>query len=69
MTSATMHSTVLRVSTVTHVLPAENKTTPNLVRYMPTLGVILMGYFFKKIASDMKKVTPWAILVASDSAL
>ncbi|KAL3440550.1 hypothetical protein BJX65DRAFT_316412 [Aspergillus insuetus] len=51
---------VLHHITVTRVLSAQHQTTLNLVRYLPTLGVILMGYTFKGIASALKKVTPWA---------
>jgi hypothetical protein len=51
---------VLHHFSVTRVLSAENQITLNLVRYMPTLGVILMGYAFKGISSNLKKITPWA---------
>ncbi|KAJ0416748.1 hypothetical protein BJY00DRAFT_221087 [Aspergillus carlsbadensis] len=51
---------VLHRISSTRVLSAQNQTTLNLVRYLPTLGVILMGYAFKGIASALKKVTPWA---------
>ncbi|KAL3484225.1 hypothetical protein BJX62DRAFT_244153 [Aspergillus germanicus] len=51
---------VLHHITVTRVLSAQHQPTLNLIRYLPTLGVILMGYTFKGIASALKKVTPWA---------
>jgi hypothetical protein len=51
---------VLHYISVTRVLSAQNQTALNLVRYLPTLGVLLMGYTFKGIASALKKITPWA---------
>ncbi|KAL2816578.1 hypothetical protein BDW59DRAFT_166302 [Aspergillus cavernicola] len=48
---------VLRHLTVTRVLSSRDETLLNLTRYMPTLGVIVIGFIFKGIASDLKRVT------------
>ncbi|KAF9894966.1 hypothetical protein FE257_004589 [Aspergillus nanangensis] len=58
----------------TTVMSPEDKNAFNLARYMPTLGVIAIGYVFKGIASDLKKLTPWSNMsgkwtTGSDSVL
>ncbi|KAL5355149.1 hypothetical protein BJX96DRAFT_181144 [Aspergillus floccosus] len=46
--------------TRTHVLSPQDENAFNLARYMPTLGVIAIGYVFKGIVADLKKMTPWS---------
>ncbi|GAB1216695.1 hypothetical protein ATERTT37_005913 [Aspergillus terreus] len=47
-------------ATRTHVLSPQDENAFNLARYMPTLGVIAIGYVFKGIVADLKKMTPWS---------
>ncbi|KAB2576476.1 hypothetical protein DBV05_g4813 [Lasiodiplodia theobromae] len=45
-----------------HGLAADDKhsTSINAARYVPTVGIVLLGFACKAVASDAKRVTPWA---------
>ncbi|KAF2143362.1 uncharacterized protein K452DRAFT_307505 [Aplosporella prunicola CBS 121167] len=43
-------------------LPADahHANTVRAARYLPTVGVIALGFVWKALASDVKKITPWS---------
>ncbi|KAK8189707.1 hypothetical protein BKA81DRAFT_382402 [Phyllosticta paracitricarpa] len=45
-------------------LAADSKhtTSVNAARYIPTVGIVILGFACKSIASDAKKVTPWSTM-------
>lgn len=51
---------ILRHYTVAQVLSPNNEGILFATRYLPTLAIIALGYLVKGVASDLKKVTPWA---------
>jgi hypothetical protein len=51
---------ILRHYTVARVLSPNNEGILFSARYLPTLAIIALGYIVKGVASDLKKVTPWA---------
>ncbi|KAG2417548.1 hypothetical protein HFD88_008767 [Aspergillus terreus] len=51
---------ILRHYTVAQVLSPKNDGILFSARYLPTLAIIALGYVVKGLASDLKKVTPWA---------
>ncbi|PLB44549.1 hypothetical protein P170DRAFT_513714 [Aspergillus steynii IBT 23096] len=51
---------ILRHFTVVRVLSPNNEGILFATRYLPTLAIIALGYLVKGVASDLKKVTPWA---------
>ena len=44
-----------------HGLPDHVNTT-NAVMYLPTLGVVFLGFAWKAVVSDVKKIIPWSTL-------
>lgn len=51
---------ILRHYTVAQVLSSNNGGILFSARYLPTLAFIALGYIVKGVASDLKRVTPWA---------
>ncbi|KAL5358714.1 hypothetical protein BJX96DRAFT_49740 [Aspergillus floccosus] len=51
---------ILRHYTEARVLSPDNEGILFSARYLPTLAIIALGYIVKGLASDLKKVTPWA---------
>ncbi|OJJ56928.1 hypothetical protein ASPSYDRAFT_59375 [Aspergillus sydowii CBS 593.65] len=51
---------ILRHYTVAQVLSPNNGGILFSARYLPTLAFIALGYIVKGVASDLKKITPWA---------
>ncbi|KAF9888972.1 hypothetical protein FE257_008142 [Aspergillus nanangensis] len=51
---------ILRHYTIARVLSPNNQGILFSARYLPTLAIIALGYIVKGVASDLKKVTPWA---------
>lgn len=41
-------------------LRPENSTIVNLVRYLPTVAMIAIGFGLKSVVSDLKVITPWS---------
>ncbi|KAE8152194.1 hypothetical protein BDV25DRAFT_170703 [Aspergillus avenaceus] len=51
---------ILRHYTIVQVLSPNNEGILFTTRYLPTLAIIALGYLIKGVASDLKKITPWA---------
>ncbi|KAJ0413789.1 hypothetical protein BJY00DRAFT_321548 [Aspergillus carlsbadensis] len=51
---------ILRHYSTTQVFSPNNMGILFSARYLPTLAFIVLGYIAKGVASDLKKVTPWA---------
>lgn len=47
-----------------HGLAADSKHTSSVdaARYIPTVGIVALGFACKSVASDAKKVTPWSAI-------
>ncbi len=42
---------------------ANNKHLGNTTRYLPAAIAIVMGFMWKKLVWEMKKMTPWAMMM------
>ncbi|KAK7531972.1 uncharacterized protein J3D65DRAFT_635369 [Phyllosticta citribraziliensis] len=41
---------------------AKHTSSVNAARYIPTVGIVVLGFACKSIASDAKKITPWSTM-------
>jgi hypothetical protein len=50
----------LRQVTQSRAISPDNVNILKLARYMPTVGVIVIAFAFRAMATDVKKLTPWS---------
>ena len=41
-------------------IPAVNASTVGAARYVPTVGVVVLSFFWKALVGDLKKIVPWS---------
>lgn len=52
------------VSRANEGFPGDDSIINNLAIYLPTIIVILFGFIWQRLVSDVKKVAPWSILAS-----
>lgn len=45
-----------------HGIPMTHKTAAEMITYLPTVFVVLLGILWKRLIVDLKRITPWAQL-------
>ncbi|KAF4306343.1 hypothetical protein GTA08_BOTSDO04895 [Botryosphaeria dothidea] len=43
-----------------HGLPADNQNSFHAAKYLPTIGVVALGFAWKALVGDIKNITPWS---------
>lgn len=43
-----------------HGLPADNQNSFRAAKYLPTIGVVALGFAWKALVGDIKNITPWS---------